>query len=75
MGRGAVLRQLESVEGVNVLRFEGGKVIDSGKEQVESGISEYLQSVKEGRRWPGRKRLTVKEAAAGHAKLFASLGR
>lgn len=70
-------RQLESVEGVNVLRFEGGKVIDSGKEQVESGINEYLQSVKEGKRWPGRKRLTVKEAAAGHVRLFnavASLG-
>ena len=60
---------------MKVLRFEGGKVIISGKEQVESGIKEYLEAVKQLKRWPGRKRLTVKEAAAGHAKLFASLVR
>ena len=66
-------RQLESVEGVNVLRFEGGKVIDGGKEQVKSGMTEYLQSVKEGRRWPGRKWLTAKEAAISHLSFFTKI--
>jgi glycosyltransferase involved in cell wall biosynthesis len=68
-----VRRQMESVEGVKVLRFEGGKVIDSGKEQVESGMNEYLQSVKEGKRWPQRKRLTAGEAAFSHAQLFSAV--
>ena len=68
--------QIEGVEGVKVLRFEGGKVTaTSEKGQVESGIKEYLEAVKESKGWPKRRRLTVKEAAAGHAKLFASLGR
>ena len=73
-----------------MLRFEGGKVTDGGKgrpsfaanssggaasEGLQSGIGEYLQSVKEGKRWPGRKRLTVKEAAITHAQLFNELTR
>ena len=66
-------RQMRGVEGVKVLRFEGEKVTDGERGQVESGMTEYLQSVKEGKRWPGRKRLTVQEAVAGHVKLFASL--
>ena len=66
-------RQMRGVEGVKVLRFEGEKVTDGERGQVESGMTEYLQSVKEGKRWSGRKRLTVQEAVAGHVKLFASL--
>jgi hypothetical protein len=70
-------KQLRAADGVSVLEFgEGGKGDGvSGKGQVKGRLGEYLQNVNEGKRWPGRKRLTVKEAAAGHAKLFASLVR
>jgi len=66
-------RQMEDVEGVKVLRFEGSKVLSFGgpnEDQVEGGMREYFQNVKEGSRWPGRKRLTAKEAAIGHSQLF-----
>ncbi len=66
-------RQMEDVEGVKVLRFEGAKVLSFGgpnEGQVEGGMREYFQNVKEGSRWPGRPRLTAKEAAIGHSQLF-----
>jgi hypothetical protein len=76
-------RQIEGVEGVNILKFEAerrpsfaanscGGVATEGS---QGGIGEYLQSVKEGKRWPGRRRLTVKEAAITHAQLFNALTR
>lgn len=63
-------KQLRAADGVSVLEFG-----ESGKGQVERGIKEYLQGVKDGKRWPGRKRLTVKEAAISHAQLFKALTR
>ena len=82
--------QLQGVEGVKVLRFESGKVTDSWRERPsfaatscggaamegsQGGIGEYLQSVKDGKRWPGRKWLTAEEAALSHAQLFNALTR
>ena len=71
-------RQMENVEGVKVLRFEGVKVPSStvnsfggaASEGSQGGMREYLQSVKDGKRWPGRPRLTAREAAIGHSQLF-----
>jgi len=71
-------RQMENVEGVKVLRFEGVKVPSStvnsfggaASEGSQGGMREYLQSVKDGKRWPGRPRLTAREAAVEHSKLF-----
>ena len=78
-------QQLEGLEGVNILKFEAERRPSfaanscggAATEGSQGGIEEYLQNVNEGKRWPGRKRLTVKEAAAGHVRLFnavASLG-
>ncbi len=84
-------RQMEGVEGVNILRFQaerrpsfaansyGGaassfaEASEDKSEGSQFGIREYLQSVKEGRRWPGRKRLTAKEAAISHLSFFTNI--
>lgn len=71
-------QQLEGLEGVNILKFEAERRPSfaanscggAATEGSQGGIEEYLQNVNEGKRWPGRKRLTVKEAAAGHVRLF-----
>ena len=76
-------RQMESVEGVKVLRFEGVKVPSStvnsfggaASEGSQGGMREYLQNIKEGKRWPNRSRLTTSEAATGHSKLFERVVR
>jgi hypothetical protein len=64
-------------QGVCVFEFGGGGKVGvvNGRGQVQGEIGEYLQSVKEGKRWPARKRLTVKEAAYSHAQLFNALTR
>jgi hypothetical protein len=71
-------QQLEGLEGVNILKFEAERRPSfaanscggAATEGSQGGIEEYLQNVNEGKRWPGRKRLTVKEAAARHVRLF-----
>ena len=74
-------RQIEGVEGVNILKFEAERRPSfaanscggAATEGSQGGIGEYLQSVKDGKRWPGRKRLTADQAAAGHARLYAAV--
>ena len=68
--RSDLTRQLKGVEGVNILSFGG-----PNEGQVEGGMRGYLKDVKDGKRWPGRPRLTAREAAIGHAKLFERVVR
>jgi hypothetical protein len=72
--------QLESVEGVNILRFEAERrpffaansCGGAATEGSQGGIGEYLEAVQQSKRWMQRKRLTADLAAAGHAQLFAA---
>ena len=66
--RSDLVRQMEEIEGVNILRFG-----DSKAGQVEVGMREYLRSIKDGKRWPDRPRLTAQESARSHAELFERL--
>ena len=84
-------RQMESVEGVKVLRFEGerrpsfaanscggaassiAEASEDKSEGSQGGIGQYLQNVKDGRRWPGRRRLTAREAAISHLGYFTKI--
>jgi len=76
-------RQMKDVEGVKVLRFEDAKGLPfptnsssgAASKGSQTSVRDYLISVKEGKRWPNRSRLTAKEAAAGHARLFNQLTR
>jgi hypothetical protein len=63
-------RQLNGIEGVKILSFGG-----PNEGQLEGGMREYFQNVKEGSRWPNRSRLTAKEAAIGHSQLFEKVVR
>ena len=71
-------RQLKGVEGVKLLGFEGERrpsfvtnsFGDAASEGSQGGMREYLQNIKEGKRWPNRSRLTAREAAIEHSKLF-----
>ena len=66
--RSDLKRQLNGIEGVNILSFGG-----PNEDQVEGGMREYFQKVNEGRRWPNRLRLTAKEAAISHLRFFTKI--
>jgi len=66
--RSDLKRQLNGIEGVNILSFGG-----PNEDQVEGGMREYFQNVNEGRRWPNRLRLTAKEAAISHLRFFTKI--
>jgi hypothetical protein len=63
--RSDLTRQLKEGGGVKILSFGG-----PNEGQVEVGMREYLQSIKDRKRWLDRSRLTAREAAIEHSKLF-----
>ncbi len=79
--RSDLKRQLNGIEGVKVLKFEGERWPSfaansfggAASEGSQSGMREYLQSIKDGKRWPDRPRLTAREAAVEHSKLFEKI--
>lgn len=46
------------------------KATEDESEGSQGEMREYLQNIKEGKRWPNRSRLTAREAAIEHSKLF-----
>ena len=49
------------------------KATEDKSEGSQGGMREYLQNIKEGKRWPNRSRLTAREAAIEHSKLFEKI--
>jgi hypothetical protein len=60
-------KQIKDVQGVKVLSFDGLN------EESEGIISKYMTSVKDGKNWPRRPRLSVSHALSHQIKLLENI--